>query len=117
MLFTEKEHGHQKLSLAVESGEKLYPDTASMGRERVRGELRQAKQDWETLLQGLQDAQRRVDGYLMQWSSYTDGQDQMMRWMTEAEGALRADVDLKNTLQEKRVQLQTHRVRESNSVG
>ncbi|GFO48198.1 nesprin-1, partial [Plakobranchus ocellatus] len=109
MLFTEKEHGHQKLSLAVESGEKLYPDTASMGREKVRGELRQAKQDWETLLQGLQDAQRRVDGYLMQWSSYTDGQDQMLRWMTETEGALRADVDLKNTLQEKRVQLQTHR--------
>ena len=35
MLFTEKEHGHQKLGAAVESGEKLYPDTAAQGREKV----------------------------------------------------------------------------------
>ncbi|XP_012935204.2 nesprin-1-like, partial [Aplysia californica] len=111
MLFTEKEHGHQKLSAAVESGEKLYPDTASAGREKVRGELRMAKQDWENLFSGLNDAQRRVDSYLMQWSSYTDQQDQLMRWMAETEAALRADVDLRNTLQEKRLQLQTHRVR------
>ncbi|CAL1544282.1 unnamed protein product [Lymnaea stagnalis] len=109
MLIAEKEHGHQKLMSALESGEKLYPDTAGNGREKVRGELRVAKQDWENFLSGLTDAQRHMDSYLHQWSSYTDGQDQMLRWMAETEAALRADVDLKNTLQEKRLQLQTHR--------
>ncbi|KAH9507324.1 hypothetical protein Btru_056910, partial [Bulinus truncatus] len=109
MLFTEKDHGHQKLMSTLESGEKLSPDTAAVGREKVRAELRSAKQDWEDFLTGLNDAQRHVDSYLHQWSSYTDGQDQMLRWMAETEAALRADVDLKNTLQEKRILLQTQR--------
>lgn len=110
MLFTEKDHGHQKLMSTLESGEKLSPDTAAVGREKVRGELRGAKQEWEDFLAGLNDAQRHVDSYMHQWSSYTDGQDQMLRWMAETEAALRADVELKNTLQEKRVQLQAQRV-------
>jgi hypothetical protein len=38
----------------------------------------------------------------MQWSSYADGQDQLIKWMVDTEAALRADVELKNTLQEKR---------------
>ncbi|KAK0046935.1 nesprin-1, partial [Biomphalaria pfeifferi] len=109
MLFTEKDHGHQKLMSTLESGEKLSPDTAAVGREKVRGELRGAKQEWEDFLAGLNDAQRHVDSYMHQWSSYTDGQDQMLRWMAETEAALRADVELKNTLQEKRVQLQAQR--------
>ena len=71
-----------------------------------------AKQDWENLFSGLNDAQRRVDSDLNKWSSYTDQQDQLVRWMTETEAALRADTDLRNTLQEKRMQLQTHRVSE-----
>lgn len=110
MLFSEKEHGHQKLNAAIESGEKLYPDTAAAGREKVRAELRVAKQDWDNLFSNLNDAQRKVDSFLIQWSSYADGQDQLLRWMSETEAALRTDVDLRNTLQEKRVQLQNNRV-------
>ncbi|CAC5416625.1 SYNE1 [Mytilus coruscus] len=45
----------------------------------------------------------------MQWPSYADGQDHLMKWMVDTEAALRADVDLKNTLQEKRLQLQNLR--------
>ena len=59
---------------------------------------------------GLNEAQRRVDAFLMQWTSYVDGQDSLTRWMGEMEAALRADMDLRNTLQEKRQQLQNYRV-------
>ena len=107
---SEKEHGLQKLNAAVESGEKLYPDTAASGREKVRQELRRAKEDWDRLCGSLNDAQRRVDSFLMQWSSYSDGQDQLLKWMDDMENALKSDVDLKNTLQEKRMQLQNFRV-------
>ncbi|KAK3090120.1 hypothetical protein FSP39_009339 [Pinctada imbricata] len=109
MLLAEKEHGLQKLNAAVESGEKLYPDTAATGREKVRQELRRAKEDWDRLCSSLNDAQRRVDSFLMQWSSYSDGQDQLLKWMADMENALKSDVDLKNTLQEKRMQLQNFR--------
>ncbi|KAJ8309205.1 hypothetical protein KUTeg_014079 [Tegillarca granosa] len=109
MLFSEKDHGLQRLNAAVESGEKLYPDTAANGREKVRQDLRAAKDDWDRLFSSLNDAQRRVDSFLMQWTSYADGQDQLMRWLSDTEATLRSDVDLKNTLQEKRLQLQNFR--------
>ena len=110
MLFSEKEHGLQRLNGSIESGEKLYPDTAATGREKVRQDLRRAKEDWERLFNGLNEAQRRVDAFLMQWTSYVDGQDSLTRWMSDTEAALRADMDLRNTLQEKRQQLQNYRV-------
>lgn len=110
MLFSEKEHGLQRLNSAIEAGEKLNTDTANPGREKIRQELRTAKEDWDRLFTELSEAQRRLDSHLMQWSSFADSQEQLLRWMTETEAALRADVDLKNTLQEKRLQLQNHRV-------
>ncbi|KAK7104412.1 hypothetical protein V1264_019133 [Littorina saxatilis] len=109
MLFSEKEHGLQRLNGAIESGEKLYPDTAATGREKVRQDLRCAKEDWERLFNGLNEAQRRVDAFLMQWTSYIDGQDSLTRWLSDTEAGLRADMDLRNTLQEKRQQLQNYR--------
>ncbi|XP_076442566.1 muscle-specific protein 300 kDa-like isoform X3 [Babylonia areolata] len=109
MLFSEKEHGLQRLNGSIESGEKLYPDTAASGREKVRQDLRRAKEDWERLFSGLNEAQRRVDAFLMQWTSYVDGQDSLTRWMSDTEATLRADMDLRNTLQEKRQQLQKYR--------
>jgi nesprin-1 len=111
MLMAEKDHGLQKLNATIEAGEKLYPDTAAGGREKVRQELRTSKDDWDRLFTGLSDTQRKVDSFLMQWSSYADGQDQLIKWMVDTEAALRADVELKNTLQEKRLQLQNLRVK------
>ncbi|XP_076463750.1 muscle-specific protein 300 kDa-like isoform X7 [Babylonia areolata] len=109
MLLSEKEHGFQRLNGTVDSGEKLFPDTASAGREKVRQDLRRAKEDWERLFSGLNEAQRRVDAFLMRWASYVDGQDSLSRWMGETEAALRADMELRNSLQEKRQQLQNYR--------
>ncbi|KAL8590280.1 hypothetical protein ACOMHN_006396 [Nucella lapillus] len=109
LLLSEKEHGLQRLNGSVESGEKLYPDTAAAGREKIRQDLRSAKEDWERLFSGLNEAQRRVDAFLMQWASYVDGQDSLSRWMAETEAALRTDMELRNTLQEKRQQLQNYR--------
>ena len=110
MLLSEKEHGLQRLNGSVEAGEKLYPDTASTGREKIRQDLRHAKEDWERLFNGLNEAQRQVDAFLMQWASYVDSRDSLSSWMEETEAALRADVELRNTLQEKRQQLQSYRV-------
>ncbi|CAG5128719.1 unnamed protein product, partial [Candidula unifasciata] len=108
ILISESDHGHRKLSSALESGEQLYPDTSAAGRETIRGELRMAKQSWETVQSDLNDAQRHIDLCLHQWSSYSDGRDQFIKWLTEMEAALFADVDWKSTLQEKRHQLQAH---------
>jgi len=43
----EKEQGTAKIHYAVESGEKLYPSTASEGRDIIRQELRGLRDQWE----------------------------------------------------------------------
>ena len=45
----EKTAGEEKLSNVLEMGEKLYPDTASTGRDKIRNQLRTAKDVWDRL--------------------------------------------------------------------
>ena len=42
-LMVEKDQGQVKLTAAIESGDKLYPDTATPGREKIRQQLRTAQ--------------------------------------------------------------------------
>ena len=45
----EKTAGEEKLSNVLEMGEKLYPDTASTGRDKIHNQLRTAKDVWDRL--------------------------------------------------------------------
>ena len=60
MLSEEKDNELGKLNALVESGEKLYPDTAKSGRENIRQQLRIARDVWDSLLGELNDAQIEV---------------------------------------------------------
>ncbi|XP_064624000.1 muscle-specific protein 300 kDa-like isoform X3 [Lineus longissimus] len=108
-LMLEKEHGLMKLNSAIETGEKLYPDTAAAGREKIRQELRTAKEDWDHLLNGLNDASRKFESYLNQLESYSETQDQLVKWINDTEQMMVNDKELKNTLVEKREQLHQRR--------
>lgn len=46
----------------------------------------------------------------MQWSSYDDSFDQFQKWLAEAATKVKVDAAVKATLQEKKVQLQSHKV-------
>ena len=94
----------------IEQGERLYPHTASEGREIVRQELRQLREKWEGFTDQLSDTQRKLEVSLVQLSSYEDSFQQFRTWMSETEVKVQAEADLKATLQEKKVQLQSHRV-------
>ena len=106
----DRDVGLAKLNTAIEAGEKLYPDTASAGRERIRQQLRTAKDVWDSLLGDLSEVQRRHDALATQWTAFADGQEMVERWMLEAETWIKADAEPKNTLQEKRSQLQNMKV-------
>ena len=110
VLLADREVGLGKLNTAIEAGEKLYPDTASAGRERIRQQLRTAKDVWDSLLGDLNELQRRYDNVTSQWSTFREGQEILEKWMLEVETWIRTDTDLRNTLQEKRSQLQNNKV-------
>ena len=109
-LVAEQKQGLQKLDSAIQHGEKLYPDTSSSGRESIRKQLRTAKEIWDTLVSDITETQRRFDLSITLWATYSDSAEQLDKWLHEVEALLKSDSELKNTLQEKRSQLQNSKV-------
>lgn len=95
----------------MESGEKLYPSTATEGRDIIRQELRTLRDQWEQVCDLLSDTQHKLDSCLLQWSSYDENFEQFQKWLLDTEIQLKEDTDLKSTLPDKKAQLQNHRVR------
>lgn len=109
-LLQTKEAGFVKLSAAIESGEKLYPNTATEGREVLRQQLRRLKQDWDTLYDEVMANQRHLEVNLVQWTSFEESYEQVETWMLSLEGQLNTELPLHATLEEKKTQLQAYRV-------
>jgi len=96
---------------ALESGEKLYPNTSNEGREEIRRELRNMRDSWESFNDSLNDTQRSLESSRMQWSSFDENFDQLMQWVHDMESQVITEPELKGTLQEKKAQLQHLKVR------
>ena len=61
-----KEIGGEKFSKAFEAGERLYPSTSTEGREVIRQQLRDLREQWETYCDNLNDTLRHLDTTLAQ---------------------------------------------------
>lgn len=94
----------------IESGERLYPNTAAEGREVIRQELRQLKLGWESLFDDLSAAQRKLEVALVQWTSFDDSYGQVEHWLRDMESQLEGQLPLRSTLEEKKTQLQNYKV-------
>ncbi len=99
-----------KFNTALETGERLYPNTSTEGREVIRQELRSLRDSWESYVDGLNDAQHRLEQSLHQWGTYNENYDQILAWVKDMEYKLTCIVELKNTLPEKKAMLQSYRV-------
>lgn len=109
-LLANKDQGLATFNSALESGEKLYPNTAHEGRERIRQDLRGLRDMWESYNDSLNESQRQLENSRMKWSSFDENYEQFVKWVVDMERQLSSDVELKNTVQEKRALLQHYRV-------
>ena len=105
-----KEQGQSKFNRALESGEKLYPNTSTEGREMVHQELRSLREQWESYTDGISDANRRLSQALTRWTTFDETYEQLVSWVKDTEYGLASDLELKNTLAEKKSMLQHYRV-------
>lgn len=88
----------------------MYPDTGAPGREKIRQQLRTAKDVWDSLLGDISEMQRKYDTSMGLLAAYREGAEGTEKWLLEVETWLKGDRELKNTLQEKRAQLQNNKV-------
>lgn len=71
---------------------------------------RSLREKWEVFTDQLSDTQRNVEVSLLQLSTFEDSVEQFHKWLTSTEVKVKSDADTKATLQEKKMQLQSHKV-------
>ena len=76
-VIAEKDVGYEKLNRTVEYGDVLYPDTAQSGRDKIRHQIRLAKEVWDSLLADISKQQSVTDTALLHWSAYSDAAQQI----------------------------------------
>ena len=106
-----KEAGSSLVAAATAAGERLQPNTAADGRETVRQQLRHLKESWDTIHEDITSCQRQLDMSELQWTSFKDSVDQLQSWLTGMDGQLCGYASLHATLDEKKSQLSSCKVR------
>lgn len=94
----------------IDSGEKLYLHTSPDGREIIRQQLRNLRNQWDEFTEDLQSAMQKLDQCLTQFAEFSLSQEQLTGWLREVEKDMHQHTELKSCLEEKRAQLQNHKI-------
>lgn len=94
----------------LDKGEKLYPQTSPDGREIIRQQLKCMRNLWDNFSDDLNTTTQKLEQCLHQFGEFTQAQEQLTKWLKEVEESMQNHVVLKATLQEKRAQLQNHKL-------
>lgn len=94
----------------VDLGEKLYIHTSPDGREIIRQQLRNLRTLWDGFTEDLQSTTQKLDQCLMQFAEFSLSHEQLTAWLRDVERAMHQHTELKCTLEEKRAQLQNHKI-------
>ncbi|XP_076280585.1 muscle-specific protein 300 kDa [Lasioglossum baleicum] len=91
ILLAEKEQGEHRLGSLISFGERILADTSAQGRELIRHELREARERWDKLVEGIAEQQKRQDAQSLQWSNYQETLQQILAWLDAMERSVKQD--------------------------
>ena len=101
----EKETGSQNLAACEISAEKLHPETSVNGRDMLRLQQHEVKEQWEIYSAKLAQAMKQNEQLTMQLQQYEESEQELQLWLNGMETAYLANRILENTLAEKLAQL------------
>lgn len=91
-------------------GEKLYTHTSPDGREVIRQKIRKIRTLWDSFGDSFQETVNKLDQCLLQFSDFSLAQEQLTKWLKDVEKAMQRHTELKASLEEKKAQLQNHKI-------
>lgn len=91
-------------------GEKLYTHTSPDGREIIRQKIRKIRTLWDSFGDSFQETVNKLDQCLLQFSDFSLAQEQLTKWLKDVERAMQRHTELKASLEEKKAQLQNHKI-------
>lgn len=105
----DKEVGLQLINKAIEEGEVLFPNISPENRDLIRSQLRSLRDDSEALIDRASSIGKAIESVLMQRNSFDVSHQQISQWIEETEKKLKENIELKKTLQEKKLALHFYR--------
>ena len=90
-LMAEKEQASHRLGSLTSAGERLFPETASAGREKIRQDLKLLRIRWEELERRLNEQHKSQEQQLQRLSTYQDGITQISVWLDTMEKCVAND--------------------------
>ncbi|KFM65652.1 Nesprin-1, partial [Stegodyphus mimosarum] len=100
MLVNDKLQGEQLLTETIQSGERLYQDTAAPGREIIREKLRELRDKFDLFSNNILEVQRQLDALNQHWISFKDTFKQILNWMDNTEKTLASDTANRTAFQD-----------------
>lgn len=91
-------------------GEKLYTHTSPDGREVIRQKIRKIRTLWDSFGDSFHETVNKLDQCLLQFSDFSLAQEQLTKWLKDVERAMQRHTELKASLEEKKAQLQNHKI-------
>lgn len=90
-LMAEKEQASHRLGSLTSAGERLFPDTASTGREKIRQDLKLLRARWEDLEWRLSERHKCQEQQLQRLSTFHEGIVQIGLWLDMMEKCVAND--------------------------
>ena len=84
-LVLERDAAPHKFGSLTSLGERVFPDTSAVGREKIRCDLRELRERWDTLEIKILDQQKNQELLLQQQINYQDTISNATAWIENAE--------------------------------
>ncbi|CAB4070178.1 SYNE1 [Lepeophtheirus salmonis] len=80
-VLVEDENAISKLNAVSSIGERLYPDTGSQGRDKIRQILKDLRSRWDIIVERAHNLQKKQDVQLRAWVNYRESLEQAQSWL------------------------------------
>lgn len=101
LLLSEREQAEHRLGSLNTAADKILPNTSAQGREIIRQQIRQARERWDNLSEGIVDQQKKQGLQSLQWSSYQENLQQILAWLDNMERTIKLEISsVPSSLQE-----------------
>ncbi|CAH1803095.1 unnamed protein product, partial [Owenia fusiformis] len=101
----------------VEKAEVVYPSTSPKGVKEIRTAVQTVRSNMENLFQEMHDLNISLESLAEKWHQYEVKYDTLSSWVKDTENSLKADGDLKDSLEEKQTILEKHMARHETIIA
>jgi nesprin-1 len=84
----EKDKIDDNIKELIRLSEKVFPETGTLGREKIREELRNIREKFEKMTFDYSNLKKNIETKSNQWHAYQENSQQLTKWLNEIESTI-----------------------------